>query len=127
MAFGITTLTIENLWDLVIQLKPILESRQTSEILLGFPMTLNDTPGTLAGEILSLFRLLKAEGFTVHLVDEALSSSRAADLLRQRGKRVRKEDHDRAAAAILLQEYLDGRLPPLSEAEISRLETNSAR
>lgn len=125
VAFGITTLTIDSLRDLLIQLRPILESRQPSEILLGFPMTLNDTPGTLAGEILSLFGLLKDEGYTVHLVDEALSSSRAADLLRQRGKRARKEDHDRAAAAILLQEYLDGKLSPLSEVEISRIENNS--
>jgi len=126
LAFGITTLTIRGLKDLLAQLNPILKERHCREILIGFPLTLGNKPGPLAPEILSLARQLEAEGLTVHLVDEALSSRRAAGILRQRGKRARKGDCDRTSAALLLQEYLDGLLPPISCAEISRLQLKNS-
>ncbi len=120
IAFGITTLVIQGLNDLLKQLGPILEERSVSEIVIGFPITLGDKPGTLKDDILKLKERLTAAGYTVCLVDEALSSVKAAGKLRQRGRRAEKGDFDRTAAAIILQEYLDGYLPPLGEEEINQ-------
>ena len=118
IAFGITTLTINGLNDLMVQIKPILRERCVQKVVIGFPLTLGDKPGTLKAEILQLGKLLQSEGLTVHFVDEALSSRRAGAILRKRGRRARKSDHDRTAAALILQEFLEGRLPPLSPEEI---------
>jgi putative Holliday junction resolvase len=119
IAFGITTLEIKDIRELVDKLQPILEQRTVEEIVMGFPMTLEDKPGTLKLEILKVRELLRERGYKVHLVDEALSSRQAAELLQKRARRAQKQDVDRTAAALILQEYLDGHLPPLSEAEIN--------
>jgi putative Holliday junction resolvase len=121
IAFGVTTLLIHNLKDLLSQLEPILQQRQPQTIILGFPLGLEERPGPVAGDILSLRRDLQKAGWAVMLVDEALSSHTAASLLRNRGKRSPKEAVDRSAAAVLLQDYLDGRLSPLPEIEIQQL------
>lgn len=113
IAFGITTLQIRDSNDLIAQLLPLLRERSVTEVVIGFPVTLGDKPGTLSKEVLALAGKLKTHGYHVHLVDEALSSLRASEMLRQRGKRTRKEDIDRSSAALILQEYLDGTLPPL--------------
>ena len=118
IAFGITTLTVDGMNDLIAQIKPIIRERSVQEVVLGFPLTLGDKPGTLKKEILQFGRLLQNEGVTVYFVDEALSSRRAGSLLRKRGRRARKSDHDRTAAALILQEFLEGHLPPLSLEEI---------
>lgn len=125
VAFGITTLIIRDLDDLCKQLDPILKERSIEEIILGFPLTLKDTPGTLKEEVLTLFDQLTDRGFVVRLVDEALSSKKAAGLLRKRKRKSQKEDFDRASAALILQEFLDGKLPPLSIEEISKYRTEA--
>lgn len=127
IAFGITTLNIRSLKDLISQLHPILAERRPREIVIGFPLTLGDKPGSLRQEIFELTYRLQGEGLTVHLVDEALSSRRAAGMLRRRGRRARKGDCDRTSAALILQEFLDGKLPPISPEEIQRLQTDSSR
>jgi putative Holliday junction resolvase len=124
IAFGVTTLLIRSLNDLAGQLEPILKQRQPRTIILGFPLGLEGRPGPVAGEILTLARRLQNNGWAVALVDEALSSRKAGHLLRSRGRRSSKEAVDRSAAAVLLQEYLDGQLVPLTEAEIQDLSTN---
>jgi putative Holliday junction resolvase len=118
IAFGITTLIIDNLNQLIGQLEPIFEGRQVREVVIGFPMTLGDRPGTLKDDILALRQQLLQRGYAVYLVDEALSSRQAGELLRERGRRSDKEDIDRTAAALILQQYLDGELPPLGEEDL---------
>jgi putative Holliday junction resolvase len=124
IAFGLTTLVIRDLDDLMAQLEPILAQREADTVVVGFPLSLAGYAGPVAGDVLELARRLEARGLTVCLVDEALSSRRAGDMLRQRKKRGRKEDLDRASAALLLQEYLDGDLPPLTPEEIARVTSN---
>jgi putative Holliday junction resolvase len=120
IAFGLTTLTIKGFNDLIAQLKPILVERQVQRIIIGFPLTLSDRAGTIIGDIVYLKQRLQKDGYPVELVDEALSSRRATQLLNLRGKQSSKTDLDRTAAALILQEYLDGSLPPLSEQEIEQ-------
>jgi putative holliday junction resolvase len=123
IAFGVTTLLIHGLKDLMGQLEPILKQRRPRTIILGFPVGLEGVPGPVAGEILTLSGCLQNCGWEVVLVDEALSSRKADHLLRSRGRRSSKEAVDRSAAAVLLQEYLDGQLTPLTQAEIQEMYT----
>lgn len=121
IAFGLTTLTILDLPDLVGQLKPILMERAVKEVIIGFPLSLADQPGPICGEIFILMDQLQALGLSVLLVDEALSTRCAETLLRERGRRPVKANRDRTSAALLLQEYLDGRLPPFNSEEVEIL------
>ncbi len=118
IAFGLTTLIITGLGDLLRQLKPILEEKKPRAIVIGLPLGLEDKPGPVTSEILELAQRLELIGWQIVLVDEALSSRRAGDLLRSRGRRAKKENVDRASAALILQEYLEGFLPPLNKEEI---------
>lgn len=122
IAFGLTTLLIRGLNDLLAQLEPILAERQPGEIVIGLPLGLEGKPGPVTVDILNLARRLEQRGFPVVLVDEALSSRKAGELLRQRKKRSQKQDVDRTSAALFLQEYLDGLLPPLTADEIRTLQ-----
>jgi putative holliday junction resolvase len=79
-------------------------------IVVGLPKRLNgdDTHQTaLAREIAAT--LTELTGLTVHLQDERLSSLEAESrlALREKDWRKRKEKLDAAAAAVILQDYLD--------------------
>jgi putative Holliday junction resolvase len=124
IAFGITTLKIRDLNDLLRQLEPIIEERSATDILLGLPITLGNRPGTLTPDILSLADRLEKRGYRVLLVDEALSSRRAEQNLKERKKRVRKPDIDRHSAALILQQYLDGELNPLKPEDFRERKPN---
>jgi len=121
IAFGWTTLTIRGARDLWEQLQRLLGERSADQVVIGLPVTLGDRPGALCAEILRLSERLEEAGYQVLLVDEALSSRRAADLQRQQGGRRPRAALDRTAAALLLQEYLDGLLPEFSQPEIAGL------
>jgi len=81
-------------------------------IVVGLPLRLDGTPNEQTHHA----RLLAAElqrltGLDVMLQDERLTSREAESrlALRERDWRVRKRRLDAAAAAVMLQEYLDGR------------------
>jgi len=124
IAFGITTIIINGMPDLLQQLQPILDKRNISDVVLGFPITLGDKPGSLKSEILELANLLQERNYVVHLVDEAMSSEKASQKLRERGKSSPKASIDRAAAALFLQEFIDGELIEYSIEEILKKSNN---
>jgi len=121
IAFGLDTLIIDHADEILAGILSILTERDSREAVMGLPISLGDRPGELCGEIIALAEALQGRGVVVHLVDEALSSKTAGALLRQRGRRQSKENQDRAAAAFLLQEYLDGRLPEFSREQIEKI------
>ena len=86
--------------------------REVGEIVVGFPRRLSGEETdqsalarTFAAELAAL------TGLPVHLQDERLTSREAESRLaiRERDWRVRKKKIDAAAAAIILQDYLDAR------------------
>jgi putative Holliday junction resolvase len=83
-------------------------------IVLGLPRRLNgdDTDQTTA--VRQLAAALTDTLHPVHLQDERLTSREAEDRLavRERDWRVRKKQIDAAAAAIILQDFLDARGTP---------------
>ena len=79
-------------------------------IVIGLPRRLNGTDNDqTAGTRQFAAALATRTGLPVHLQDERLTSHEAETRLseRERDWRVRKEKLDAAAAAIILQDYLD--------------------
>jgi putative pre-16S rRNA nuclease len=81
-------------------------------IVVGLPLRLDGTPNeqTVHARALAA-ELERVTGRTVVLQDERLTSHEAESRLavRERDWRVRKKRLDAAAAAVILQEYLDGK------------------
>ena len=81
-------------------------------IVVGLPLRLNGTPNEQTEHARALAaELQRLTGRDVVLQDERLTSREAESRLavRERDWRVRKQRLDAAAAAVMLQEYLDGR------------------
>jgi len=85
---------------------------EPGEIVVGEPLQLDGSPGALAVKAAEFAGLIGRE-FAARVVmwDERYTSFEADELLRERGMkwRKRREKMDKAAAAVILQSYLDGR------------------
>lgn len=88
------------------------EEDGVESIVLGLPMRLDGTPNDMTSRVRAFARQLhEASGLPVTLQDERLSSREAESrlALREKDWRARKKKLDAAAAAIILQDYLDAR------------------
>jgi putative Holliday junction resolvase len=86
------------------------EEDGVESIVLGLPKRLDGTPNDMTPRVQAFARQLHAaSGLPVALQDERLSSREAESrlALREKNWRVRKQKLDAAAAAIILQDYLD--------------------
>ncbi len=97
--------------ELTTWLRALIEDEDGLEaIVVGVPKHLDGTPTDMTAQAEALAaRLERATGVRVVMRDERLTSVAAEQLLatRERDWRKRKEKLDAAAAAVLLQEYLD--------------------
>jgi len=87
------------------------EEDGVGSIVVGLPRRLDGTPNEMTPRVQDFARQLHAaSGLPVVLQDERLSSREAESrlALREKDWRVRKKKLDSAAAAIILQDYLDG-------------------
>jgi putative Holliday junction resolvase len=85
---------------------------EVADVVVGVPVRLNGEESDQTWAAREFARSLEAAtGLRVHLQDERLTSHEADRLLaeRERDWRRRKEKLDAAAAAIILQDYLDQR------------------
>lgn len=81
-------------------------------VVVGWPRRLDGSPNALTPRVEAFAaRLHERTGYQVHLQDERLTSVEAESRLARREKdwRARKARLDAAAAAIILQDYLDTR------------------
>lgn len=94
------------------RLNEILAEKQVAEILIGMPRNMDGTYGPAAEKVREFIAKLK-ETITIPIRtwDERLTSAQANRMLIQADMRrdKRKTRVDAAAAAILLQSYLDSR------------------
>lgn len=93
-------------------LRTLVREEQITRVILGLPRNMDGTSGRSEVRVREFARELEQVlGLEVVLVDERLSTVQASLLLREGGTRARqqKEKIDSAAAAILLQTYLDRR------------------
>jgi len=89
-----------------------IEPGSVEGIIVGVPRRLNGDPTHLTQPAMAFARALsELTGTFVHLQDERLTSREAESRLavNERDWRKRKAKIDAAAAAIILQDYLDGR------------------
>jgi putative holliday junction resolvase len=92
-----------------------LRSLHPQRLVVGAPYNTDGTPGTLAAAARDFASELgKRFGLPVNMVDERWSSLEANELLKarrasgERRRRVRREDIDSAAAAVILQRWFSG-------------------
>jgi putative holliday junction resolvase len=86
------------------------EEDGVASIVVGLPRRLDGTPNDMTPQVLKFAEQLRAaSGLPVVLQDERLSSREAESrlALREKDWRARKKKLDAAAAAIILQDYLD--------------------
>ncbi len=102
-------------------LKAVITQRRITEIVLGHPLNMDDTPGFKAKEVEAFAARLRAEfGLPVHLVDERLTSYEAESTIAKAKRRdVRASGIiDSRAATLILQDFLNlkfGLPPPLED------------
>lgn len=92
--------TIANTGDIVAQLKTVIAEEQAEKVVLGIPVSMEGHEGAFAKKVRAFGKELKKElDIPVIFVNEVLSTAEA----RARGA----TDLDAAAAAIILEDYLE--------------------
>jgi putative Holliday junction resolvase len=99
----------------VVRLRELCRSHAVGSIVVGWPIHLDGTPGTMAAEAARFAeRLRKQLGLPVDLLDERLSSWEAEQAISARvprkgaslGKSRKRKTLDDLAAAVILRDYL---------------------
>lgn len=96
-------------------LASVIRERRITEVVVGHPLNMDGTQGPKAREVEAFAAKVRAAfGLPVHLVDESLTSYEAESTIEpSRRRQVRRSGLiDSRAATLILQDFLDGRLPP---------------
>jgi putative Holliday junction resolvase len=99
--------------DFLARLKHLIVEKQVDQILVGMPRNMDGSYGPAALKVQEFVAVLKeTTAVPIKTWDERLTSAQANRMLIQADVRrdKRKQRIDAAAAAILLQSYLDSRL-----------------
>jgi putative Holliday junction resolvase len=92
----------------------VLKARRITEVVVGHPLNMDGSSGPKALEVEAFARRIRAQfNLPVHLVDERLTSYEAESTIPPSKRRAVRRTGlvDSRAAAIILQDYLDGRFP----------------
>jgi putative Holliday junction resolvase len=98
--------------DFLARLKQLITDKQVDQILVGMPRNMDGSYGPAALKVQEFVAVLKeTTAIPIKTWDERLTSTQANRMLIQADVRrdKRKQRVDAAAAAILLQSYLDSR------------------
>jgi len=88
----------------------IIKEREVGKIVLGLPLNMNGSKGTLYDEVKKFGGLLeKASGLPVDYIDERLTTMQAEKVLLSGdvSRSKRRKVIDKMAAVLILQNYLD--------------------
>lgn len=97
-----------------------IKQRRVTDLVVGHPLNMDDTPGFKAREVEAFAARLRAEfGLPVHLVDERLTSYEAESTIpKSRRRDVRGSGIiDSRAATLILQDFLNQKFPPELDPE----------
>lgn len=97
----------------------VVKRRRVTDLVVGHPLNMDDTAGPKAKEVEAFAeRLRSALGLPVHLVDERLTSYEAElSIPKAKRREVRASGLiDSRSATLILQDFLDQKLPPSAEA-----------
>ena len=110
MAQPLCFIPAEPVSEFFTRLKEVLKTKDVGQIVVGMPRNMNGTYGPASDKVNAFVQELKTHTtLPIHLVDERLTSTQANRSLSQIGVRGKKkrENVDAAAAAIILQSFLD--------------------
>lgn len=97
------------------KLAEVIRARRVTDLVVGYPFNMDGSVGFKAKEVDAFVAELKARfGLPVHLVDETLTSYAAENSIAKKDRRSVRDSGliDSRAATIILQDYLDQKLPP---------------
>lgn len=97
------------------KLGDIVRQRRITDLVLGYPYNMDGSVGFKAKEVDAFASKLRAAfGLPVHLVDETLTSDAAESSIAKKDRRNVRDSGliDSRAACLILQDYLDQKLPP---------------
>lgn len=100
-------------------LAAVVRQRRVTDLVVGHPLNMDDTPGFKAKEVEAFAEGLRAEfGLPVHLVDERLTSYEAeSSIAKSKRREVRASGIiDSRAATLILQDFLNLKFPPVDPA-----------
>ena len=101
-------------------LTALVAQRRITDLVIGFPLNMDNTAGFKAKEVDAFAVRLRAEfNLPVHFVDERLTSYEAESTIAKSKRRdVRASGViDSRAATIILQDFLNQKLPPAASLE----------
>lgn len=97
------------------KLGEVIRQRRITDLVLGYPYNMDGSVGFKAKEVDAFAARLTAEfGLPVHLVDETLTSAEAESSIARKDRRGLRDSGlvDSRAACLILQDFLDQRIPP---------------
>lgn len=114
MATPLTIITRKEEPEDIDALIDIIHHNEVGRVVMGLPLSMDGTLGLQAEKVKAFAsKLSKKTDVPVEFQDERLSTVVARNLLQEAGKTDRKTRYDAAAAALILQSYLDaGSGPP---------------
>lgn len=109
MAFARAVLRTRNVDDAVGRLSELARTEGARRIIVGLPINMDGSEGAQAAAARAFGERLAGIGLDVVYMDERLSSWEAAERLATAGRRPNRAsgELDSAAAAVILQQYLD--------------------
>jgi putative Holliday junction resolvase len=96
-------------------LAAVVRGRRITDVVIGHPLNMDGSSGPKAKEVEAFADRVRSEfGLPVHLVDERLTSYEAESTIAPSKRRAVRRSGliDSRAATIILQDFLDSRLPP---------------
>ena len=112
IASGITTIRRKSMTADIAQLQELVERRQVQKFIVGLPLNMDGSEGFQARKVRKFVKAVIAKiPLPVEYVDERLTTIQAKAHLHAAGVSVKgkRELVDRAAAATILQQWLDRR------------------
>ena len=103
------------------KLAALVSRRRITDLVVGHPLNMDDSAGFKAKEVEAYAaRLEKQFGLPVHLVDERLTSYEAEQTIPKHRRRAVRASGlvDSRAACLILQDFLERRLPLESPPEL---------
>ena len=97
------------------RLGALIRQRRITDLVIGYPYNMDGSVGFKAKEVDAFVARLEADfGLPVHRVDETLTSYAAESTIAKKDRRGVRDSGliDSRAATLILQDFLDQRIPP---------------
>ena len=97
------------------RLGEVIKQRRITDLVVGYPYNMDGSAGFKAKEVDAFAARLKRQfNLPVHLVDETLTSYAAEESVPKKARREVRDSGliDSRAACLILQDFLDQRIPP---------------